>query len=148
MYRKKAETIEETAFLWYNIFMKTINYNNHYTPIQMGIPVDLEKIIENSDPIYTFNEIMEQIDLYKYFAEKGSKTGRPKFDSVKLLKIILFAFMENGYASVGNIEKLFKSRGKKRTIIAIERMILTAIYNMISTGEVWNLCDLFKIEWI
>ena len=93
----------------------------------MRIQVDLEKIIENSDPIYTFNEIMEQIDLYKYFAEKGSKTGRPRFDSVKLLKIILFAFMENGYASVGNIEKLVKSRGKKRTIIAIERMILTAI---------------------
>ena len=128
--------------------MKTINRNNHYTPIQMRIQVDLEKIIENSDPIYTFNEIMEQINLYKYFAEKGSKTGRPRFDSVKLLKIILFAFMENGYASVGNIEKLVKSRGKKRTIIAIERMILTAIYNMLSTGEVWNPCDIFKIEWI
>ena len=77
MYRKKAETVAETAFLWYNIFMKTINRNNHYTPIQMRISVDLEKIIENSDPIYTFNEIMEQINLYKYFAEKGSKTGRP-----------------------------------------------------------------------
>ena len=92
--------------MWYNIFMKTINRNNHYTPIQMRIQVDLEKIIENSDPIYTFNEIMEQIDLYKYFAEKGSKTGRPIFDSVKLLKIILFAFMKNGYASVGNIENM------------------------------------------
>lgn len=89
--------------------MKTINHNNHYTPIQMKIPVDLEKIIEISDPIYTFNEIMEQIDLYKYFAEKGSKTGRPRFDSAKLLKIILFAFMENGYASVRNIEKLCKT---------------------------------------
>ena len=89
--------------------MKKINHNNHYTSIQMKIPVDLEKIIEISDPIYTFNEIMEQIDLYKYFAEKGSKTGRPRFDSVKLLKIILFAFMENGYASVRNIEKLCKT---------------------------------------
>ena len=75
----------------------------------MKIPVDLEKIIEISDPIYTFNEIMEQIDLYKYFAEKGGKTGRPRFDSVKLLKFILFAFMENGYAYVRNIEKLCKT---------------------------------------
>ena len=72
----------------------------------MKIPVDLEKIIEISDPIYTFNEIMEQVDLYKYFVRKGNKTGRPRFDSVKLLKIILFAFMENGYAYVSNIEKL------------------------------------------
>ena len=51
----------------------------------MKIPVDLEKIIEISDPIYTFNEIMEQIYLYKYFAEKCGKTGRPRFDAVKLL---------------------------------------------------------------
>ena len=87
--------------------MKTLkNHNEYYTPIQMKFPVDLEKIIEISDPIYTFNEIMEQIDLQKYFVEEGNKTGRPKFDSVKLLKIILFAFMENGYPSVRNINKL------------------------------------------
>ena len=90
--------------------MSKHKYNqNHCNTIQLKIPVDLEKIIEISDPIYTFNEIMEQIDLYKYFAGKGSKTGRPRFDSVKLLKIILFAFMENGYASLRNIEKLYKT---------------------------------------
>lgn len=43
-------------------------------------------------------------------------------------------------------EKLAKRRGKKRAIIAIARMILTVIYNMLSTGEVWNPCDLFKID--
>lgn len=43
-------------------------------------------------------------------------------------------------------EKLVKRRGKKRAIIAIARIILTAIYNMLSTGEVWNPCDLFKIN--
>lgn len=43
-------------------------------------------------------------------------------------------------------EKLAKRRGKKRAIIAIARMILTAIYHMLSTGEVWNPCDLFKID--
>ena len=105
-----AATIAESAILWYNICMTKHKYNqNNYTPIQMKFPVDLEKIIKISDPIYTFNEIMEQIDLYKYFAEKGSKTGRPRFDSLKLLKIILFAFMENGYASLRNIEKLCKT---------------------------------------
>lgn len=43
-------------------------------------------------------------------------------------------------------EKLVKRRGKKRAIIAIARIILTAIYNMLSTGEVCNPCDLFKIN--
>ena len=44
------------------------------------------------------------------------------------------------------IRKHVKRRGKKRAIIAIARMILTAIYNMLLTGEVWNPCDLFKID--
>ena len=81
----------------------------YYNTIQLKFPVDLEKIIEISDPIYTFNEIMEQIDLQKYFIGKGNKMGRPRFDCIKLLKIILFAFMENGYSSLRNIEKLCKT---------------------------------------
>ena len=41
-------------------------------------------------------------------------------------------------------ERIAKRRGKKRAIIAIARMILTAIYSMLSTGEIWNPVDLFK----
>ena len=33
-----------------------------------------------------------------------------------------------------------------RVTIAIARMILTAIYQMLSTGEVWNSTDLFKVD--
>lgn len=40
---------------------------------------------------------MNHIDLRKYFAEEGCKMGRPRCDAVKLLKIILFAFMGLGY---------------------------------------------------
>ncbi len=43
-------------------------------------------------------------------------------------------------------ESISKRRGKKRAIIAIARMILTAIYHMLITGEVWNPSDLFKID--
>ena len=43
-------------------------------------------------------------------------------------------------------ESLVKRRGKKRAIIAIARMILTAIYQMLSTGEEWNPSDLYKID--
>lgn len=43
-------------------------------------------------------------------------------------------------------ESLVKRRGKKRAIIAIARMILTAIYQMLSTGETWNPSDLYKIN--
>lgn len=43
-------------------------------------------------------------------------------------------------------ERIAKRRGKKRAIIAIARMILTAVYHMLSTGETWNPCDLYKID--
>jgi len=43
-------------------------------------------------------------------------------------------------------ERMCKRRGKKRAIIAIARMILTAIYNMFVTGEEWNPSDLYKID--
>ncbi len=43
-------------------------------------------------------------------------------------------------------EKLVKRRGKKRSIIAIARMILTAVYSLLTTGEVWNPIDLYKID--
>ena len=43
-------------------------------------------------------------------------------------------------------ERIAKRRGKKRAIIAIARMILTAIYSMFCTGEVWNPVDIFKID--
>jgi transposase len=43
-------------------------------------------------------------------------------------------------------ERISKRRGKKRAIIAIARMILTAIYHMFKTGECFNPCDLYKID--
>ncbi len=43
-------------------------------------------------------------------------------------------------------ESLVKHRGKKRAIIAIARMILTAVFQMLSTGEEWNPSDLYKID--
>ena len=43
-------------------------------------------------------------------------------------------------------ERICKRRGKKRAIIAIARMILTAIYHMFVTGKVFNPSDLYKID--
>lgn len=43
-------------------------------------------------------------------------------------------------------ERIMKRHGKKRAIIAIARMILTAIYQILSTGEGWNPTDLYKID--
>ena len=52
---------------------------------------------------------------------------------------------KNPYYAI-KYERIVKRRGKKRAIIAIARMILTAIYHMLSTGEAWNPVDLDQID--
>ena len=84
----------------------TNNTNGNYTMRQLKLPLEIEKLIDISDPVYTFCEVMDHIDLSRYFVEKGYKTGRPRCDAQKLLKVILFAFMENGICSLREIEKL------------------------------------------
>lgn len=49
------------------------------------------------------------------------------------------AYYKNKY------ERISKKRGKKRTIIAIARMILTAIYQMLSTSEACSLAIYLKL---
>ena len=83
--------------------------NNNCTARQLKLPLEIEKIIDISDPVYTFCDVMDHIDLSKYFVEKGYKTGRPRCDAEKLLKVILFAFMEQGFCSLREIEKLCKT---------------------------------------
>lgn len=85
------------------------NTNNNYTARQLKLPLEIEKLIDISDPVYTFCEVMDHIDLSRYFVEKGYKTGRPRCDEQKLLKVILFAFMEKSVCSLREIEKLCRN---------------------------------------
>ena len=79
------------------------------TPRQLKLPLEIEKIIDITDPVYTFCEVMDYMDLSRYFVEKDYKTGRPKCDEQKLLKVVLFAFMEHGFCSLREIEKLCRT---------------------------------------
>ena len=96
-------------FLWYNVIVQKQNPQEHYTAYQLKLPVEIEKIIEISDPVYSYSEVMDHIDLNKYLTIEERRPGRPRYDQKTLLKIILFAFMENGYASVREIEKHCKT---------------------------------------
>ena len=87
----------------------TSNTNEYGTTKQLKLPLDLEKIIDISDPVYTFSEVLDHIDLRRFFAAEECKMGRPRCDQEKMLKVILFAFMENGISSLRDIEKLCKT---------------------------------------
>ena len=83
--------------------------NNNFITKQLKLLLEIEKIIDISDPVYTFCDVIDHIDLKSYFAEEGCKTGRPRCDSEKLLKVILFAFMQNGISSLKELEGLCKT---------------------------------------
>jgi len=68
------------------------------------MPVDMERMIEINDSVYSFNEVMRHIDLKRYFVEKEHKTGHLPYDKEKLLKVVLFGFMENGYEAHGTVQ--------------------------------------------
>ena len=94
--------LSEAAKWWYNVTTMKQNITGvHYTPIQLKMPLEISIIIEISDPVYTFSEVLNHIDLKKYLAEgRSRRTGRPEYDSEKLLRVVLFAFMENGYGFI------------------------------------------------
>ena len=89
----------------------------------------------------------------------GNNQSVGKKKSVKITRAGVYlkpALVEAAHASVKateknpyfriKYEKIMKRRGKKRAIIAIARMILTSIYAMISTGEIFNPSDLLKFD--
>ena len=52
---------------------------------QLKLPVEISTIIGISDPVYAFCEV---IDLRKYLDVKESRTGRKRYNSEILLKVI------------------------------------------------------------
>ena len=83
------------------------NTESYYRPYQMKLPIEISKIIDVEDPVLSFREVVDHIDLSKYFADrKDCRTGCPRCDCVKLLRVVLFAFMEGGFESLRGLEKL------------------------------------------
>jgi len=88
----------------------------------------------------------------------GNNASAGKKKSIRIMRAGVYlkpALVEIAHAAVQSnktpyyklkYERILKRRGKKRAIIAIARMILTAIFHMLSTGEVWNPSDLDQID--
>ena len=106
MHKRYDRSLLNCGRRWYSLTtMKNLTTEEYYTPYQLKLPLEISKIIDADDPVCTFSEVMDHIDLRKYFAGKGGRMGRPRCDAEKLLKIILFAFMEGGYSSLRELEK-------------------------------------------
>ena len=87
-----------------------LNYssdNRNYNAYQMILPLDLSKKIEEDDPVRSFLEVMEGVNWNKYLKAQTNK-GREEYNPFKMIKIVLFAFMNQIYTLRG-IEKACKT---------------------------------------
>ncbi|WP_324825280.1 hypothetical protein [Sinanaerobacter sp. ZZT-01] len=80
---------------------------------------------------------MDHIDLSKYFVEKGYRTGRPRCDEQKLLKVIPFAFMEHGISSLREIEKLCRNDIRYSTS-KVQGWMNLRLFQAAVTGKAFN----------
>jgi hypothetical protein len=90
------------------------------------------------------NEVVESIDGFQMSAPQKHRAKMVKEHYDYLLGHIQKSNASPYYRI--KYERISKRRGKKRAIIAIARMILTALFHMLETGEVWNPTDLNRID--
>ena len=67
----------------------------HNSIEQFILPVDYTDLIKKTDMVYTFNEVMEGVNLHKYVKQSLANSGRRGYNPLTLMKIVLFAFMKN-----------------------------------------------------
>ena len=95
--------------------MENININpelnrylntSDYSSTQLVLPLDCAVLIEKNDPVRSFCEILEGVNL-KAYVKKYTK-GRHDYEDITLIKILLFAYM-NQMTSLRKIEEACKT---------------------------------------
>ena len=77
----------------------------YYTPRQGHLPVFLSEYLSITDPVITFDQFMEGIEINKYLKKlPEQRTGRIRYNPVDMLKTVLFAFADKGYCSLRELE--------------------------------------------
>ena len=86
-----------------------ISTQENNNTIQMKLPLEIGVKTKSTDPVVTFKEVMEGVNLKKYHINNSKETrGRDGYDPEVLLKIVLFAYMIN-VRSTRKIESLFQN---------------------------------------
>jgi transposase len=122
--------------------MKTNIYRGDYSTEQMTLPLDLGILIEPNDPVVTFSEVVKGMELQKYFVPV-KRQGRTGYNPEMLLKVILFAQMEN-IRSLRGIEKACKTDIRFMWLAHEEKPTHTTIANFINQELKGNIETVFR----
>lgn len=82
------------------------NQTTTYNRTKQGIlPMFISDFLDICDPVLTFDEFMEGINLSQYLKKiPEHETGRIRYNPVNMLKTVLFGFMASGYMSLRELE--------------------------------------------
>lgn len=83
------------------------NEHSYSNAIQLCLPLNVGLIIEKSDPVYSFLEALQGVNLTKFVKPVRSNNTK-SHDRVMLLKVLLFAYMDNE-RSLSRIEALCRT---------------------------------------
>lgn len=79
--------------------------DNYYNSKQGILPIFISEFLDICDPVLSFDEFMEGIDLNKYLKKiPEHETGRIRYNPVNMLKTVIFGFMSQGYMSLRDLE--------------------------------------------
>ncbi len=103
----------------------------------MILPLDLEKKLSSSDPVYSFLEVMEGVNWNQYLSRPIHR-GRCEYNPFKMIKVLLFAFMNNLYslrkiahACKTDIRFMFLMQEEQPSHMAFQRFITTYLKDSI-----------------
>ena len=75
-------------------------------PKQGILPEFFSECLDITDPVFTFDRCMEEIDLRKYLSKlPAHELGRIRYNPVNMLKTVLFGFMDEIIKRTGQVFK-------------------------------------------
>lgn len=84
------------------------NYRSNYIAMQLQLPMEIEKVIDPKDEVYSFAEAMKGIDLSQYLKKKKHR-GNPGYCPTMMFNVMMFAEMEGKNSDLRELEKLCKT---------------------------------------
>lgn len=81
------------------------NTIDYFKTKQATLPLFISDFLDICDPVLTFDQFMEGINLTKYLkCLPDYETGRIRYNPINMLKTVLFGFMTQGYMSLRELE--------------------------------------------
>ncbi|RXP58549.1 transposase, partial [Lutibacter sp. HS1-25] len=82
------------------------NFQSYNQQQNWLFPPSIEELIADDHPVRIVNGIVEQLDL-SLLVEEYSKEGKPSYHPKMMLKVMVYAYMDNTYSS-RKIEKAMR----------------------------------------